>query len=165
MQELLPLAHDVAALLTQRHQTLAVAELSAGGLIAASLLAVPGASAYFLGGAVVYTREARRALLGITDETMQGLRSSSEPYAALLAETVRVRLGASWGLAETGAAGPNGNRYGDNAGHACLAIVGPGGAASGAVWTIETGSGDRLANMRRFAAAALQGLAVGLRRV
>ena len=165
MQELLPLARDVAALLTQRRQTLAVAESSAGGLIAASLLAVPGASAYFLGGAVIYTREARRALLGITDDTMQGLRSSSEPYAALLAETVRLRLGASWGLAETGAAGPTGNRYGDNAGHACLAIDGPGGAASGVVWTVETGSGDRLENMRRFAAAALQGFAAGLRRV
>jgi nicotinamide-nucleotide amidase len=165
MQELLPLAHDVAALLTARRQTLAVAESSAGGLIAASLLAVPGASAYFLGGAVIYTREARRALLGITDEAMKGLRSSSEPYAALLAETVRLRHGASWGLAETGAAGPTGNRYGDSAGHACLAINGPSGGPSGAAWTVETGSTDRFANMRRFAAEALLGLAAELRRV
>ena len=165
MQELLPLAHDVAALLTERRQTLAVAESSAGGLIAASLLAVPGASAYFLGGAVIYTREARRALLGITDEAMKGLRSSSEPYAALLAETVRLRHGAVWGLAETGAAGPTGNRYGDNAGHACLAINGPNGSPSATVWTIEIGGTDRLANMRRFASEALLGLAAGLRRV
>ncbi len=159
MQDLLPSAHAVATLLQQRRETVAIAESSAGGLIAAALLAVPGASAYFLGGAVIYTRDARRALLGITDDEMRGLRSSTEPYATLLANTVRVRHGAVWGLAETGAAGPSGNRYGDNAGHACLALSGPRQLA----WTVATGDSDRVSNMRRFASAALKQFASELR--
>src|SRR3954465_370737 len=106
MKDLVPLAQRIALKLIERRQTIAVAESSTGGLISASLLAVPGASAYFLGGAVVYTAAARAALLGIGPADMAGLRSASEPYAALLARRVRERLGATWGLAETGAAGP-----------------------------------------------------------
>ena len=151
MQDLLPQAERVAARLKARRETIAVAESSVGGLLAATLLAVPGASAYFLGGAVVYTQQARRALLGIPDSEMAGIRSASEPYALLLARTVRQRLGADWGLAETGATGPTGNRYGDAAGHACIAIAGP----AEHVFTLETGSPDRVANMRAFTAAAL----------
>jgi PncC family amidohydrolase len=113
MQQLLGLAEQIAARLKERGETVAVAESSAGGLIAAALLAVPGASAHFLGGAVVYTRHARRALLGISNEAMQALRPSTEPYALLLARTVSERHGATWGLAETGATGPTGNAYGD----------------------------------------------------
>ncbi len=155
MQSLLPQAEIVARLLKERRETIAIAESSAGGLIAAALLAVPGASAYFLGGAVVYTREARTALVGITDGEMKGLRSSSEPYAALLSRTVRHRHAATWGLAETGAAGPSGNRYGDAAGHTCIAVAGP----VETVLTLETGHGDRVANMRAFAMKALETLA------
>ena len=151
MQGLLTLAEAVAARLRARGETVAVAESSAGGLIAAALLAQPGASAFFLGGAVVYTRQARDALLGITAADMAGLRPSTEPYALLLARRMRERLGATWALAETGAAGPGGNRYGDAPGHACLAVVGPTEMAR----TLETGSADRAANMRAFAAAAL----------
>ena len=151
MQGLLTLAEAVAARLRDRGETVAVAESSAGGLIAAALLAQPGASAFFLGGAVVYTRQARDALLGITAADMAGLRPSTEPYALLLARRMRERLGATWALAETGAAGPGGNRYGDAPGHACLAVVGPTEMAR----TLETGSADRAANMRAFAAAAL----------
>jgi PncC family amidohydrolase len=153
MQELSGPAEEVAALLKTRGETLAVAESSAGGLISAALLAVPGASAFFLGGAVIYTRQARRALLDITEEAMASakIRPASEPYALLLARTVRQRVGSSWGLAETGATGPTGNRYGDPAGHACIAIAGP----AERVMTIETGHGDRLVNMREFAKAAL----------
>ena len=151
MDELDSVASRVAERLIKRRETIAVSESSAGGLIAAALLAVPGASRYFLGGAVVYTAAAREALLGITREQMAGMRSSSEPYAQLLARTSRERFGASWGLAETGAAGPSGNRYGDAAGHTCLAVSGP----LEAVRTLETGSPDRAANMRVFAAAAL----------
>ena len=158
MDTLLPIAGRVAALLKNRRETIAVAESSAGGLLAASLLAVPGASAYFLGGAVVYTKPARTLLMGITDAQMAGLRSSSEPYAMLLARTCRTRFGASWGLAETGARGPTGNRYGDAAGHSCLAICG----AVERVITLETGSGERVANMRAFARAALELLESGL---
>jgi len=145
---------EIAALLKARGETIAVAESSAGGLISAALLAVPGASAYYLGGAVVYTKQARRALVGISDEEMRGLRSSTEPYARLLAEKVRAAHSASWGLAETGAAGPSGNRYGDAAGHACIALSGPREVS----FTIETASSDREANMRVFTARALQAL-------
>lgn len=152
MQTLLPLAEQVALLLKQRRETVAVAESSAGGLIAAALLAVPGASAYFLGGAVVYTRKAREQLMQLPREAVAGMRSASEPYALLLARTASQRLGASWGLAETGAAGPTGNPYGDSAGHSCIAIAG----VAEEVMTVETGAADRLANMRAFAAAALQ---------
>src|SRR5215470_19599252 len=111
MEAMAELAAKVAARLKERRQTIAIAESSTGGLISASLLAVPGASAYFLGGAVVYTRDARRLLMDITDDTMRGLRSASEPYAKLLAEQVRRRFATDWGLSETGAAGPTGNRY------------------------------------------------------
>jgi PncC family amidohydrolase len=152
MQDLIARAATLAARLQERGETLAVAESSAGGLISAALLAVPGASAFFLGGAVVYTGRARSALLGVAEAAMSGLRPSTEAYALLLARTARDRLSAAWALAETGATGPTGNRYGDPPGHACLAVAGP--AGDRAV-TLETGSGDRVANMRAFAAAAL----------
>lgn len=144
-------AGRIAALLTARRETVAVAESSAGGLVSAALLAVPGASAYYLGGAVVYTGQAREALIGLDAPGMAGLRSASEPYAARVAGLVRERHGAVWGLCETGAAGPGGNRYGDAAGHTCLAVAGPVTHRR----TIETGSGDRAANMEAFAAAML----------
>lgn len=152
MQTLLPLAEQVAMLLKQRRETIAIAESSTGGLIAAALLAVPGASAYFLGGAVVYTRKARELLMQLPREAVAGMRSASEPYALLLARTASQRFSASWGLAETGAAGPTGNPYGDSAGHSCIAIAG---MAEEAI-TVETGEADRLANMHAFAAAALE---------
>jgi len=152
MKELVGIAEQVGAKLIVRKETIAVAESSTGGLIAASLLAVPGASAYFLGGAVVYTRDARRVLMDIPDETMRGLRSASEPYAKLLAEQMRSRFGCDWGLSETGATGPTGNRYGDAAGHSCMAVAG----VAAEVMTVETGSSDRLANMHAFAETALR---------
>jgi nicotinamide-nucleotide amidase len=146
MKELIGIAEQIATKLIARKQTIAVAESSTGGLIAASLLAVPGASAYFLGGAVVYTRDARRVLMD-----MKGMRSASEPYAKLLAEQMRRRFATDWGLSETGAAGPTGNRYGDAAGHSCMAVAG----ATSDVMTLETGSSDRQANMHEFAKTAL----------
>ena len=151
MQDLLPRAAHLGARLKARGETIAVAESSSGGLVAAALLSVPGASAYFEGGAVVYTATARASLLAITPEDMAGLRSSSEPYARLLSQRVQSRFGTTWGIAETGAAGPSGNRYGDAAGHSCLAVSGP----TELVRTIETGHADRTANMRAFAAALL----------
>jgi len=151
MQDLLALAARLGDRLKSDGATVATAESSAGGLLAAALLSVPGASAYFLGGAVVYTGPARQALLDIGPEAMRGLRGATEPYALLLARTVRERHGATWGLAETGASGPTGNRYGDPAGHVALAISGP----LEASLVIETGSADRVANMRAFAATAL----------
>ena len=143
-------ADKVAALLIARTQTLGVAETSSGGLIAATLLAVPGASAFFRGGVVPYSAHAR-AFLQITRADMEGLRSSSEPYAELLADRARAVLRADWGLAETGAAGPTGNRYGDPAGHTCVAVSGPTSSAR----TVRLPSSDRAANMIEFAIAAL----------
>jgi nicotinamide-nucleotide amidase len=151
MQDLLPRAERLAAILKERRETIVVAESSTGGLISAALLSVPGASAYFLGGAVVYTLRARRALLDIQDAAVAGMRGASEPYALLMARTARERFSATWGLAESGATGPTGNRYGDAAGHTCLAIAGP---IERAI-TLETASSDRVANMRAFAAAAM----------
>jgi len=152
VKELLPLAEKVAALLIARKQTIAIAESSTGGLVAAALLAVPGASAYFLGGAVVYTKSARAALLGIGDAEMQGLRPATEAYSLLIARLVRERHGATWGFGETGAAGPTGNRYGDPAGHTCIAVAG----STEQVITLRTGSADREANMDVFAKRSLE---------
>jgi nicotinamide-nucleotide amidase len=151
MPDLTPLATSVAELLKAAQQTLAVAESSAGGLISATLVSIPGASAYYIGGGVIYTSTSRRALLSIGDEAMTGMRASTEPYALLKARTVREQLGATWGLAETGASGPTGNRYGDAAGHACIAVSGPIERAM----TVETGKADREANMWTFTKAAL----------
>ena len=158
-QELMTIGAAIGARLKERKETIGIAESSAGGLISAALLAVPGASAYFLGGGVIYTQAARRALLQVPDEAVKGIRSSTEAYALVKARTIRERLGATWGLAETGASGPTGNRYGDAAGHACFAIAGP---VERAV-TLETGHGDREANMRVFAKTALELLAAALR--
>jgi nicotinamide-nucleotide amidase len=152
MKTLLPLAETIAQKLIARRETIAIAESSTGGLVAAALLAVPGASAYFLGGAVVYTKAARAALLGIGDADMQGFRPATEAYALLLARRMRERHGAIWGLGETGATGPTGNRYGDPAGHTCIGVVGPVERAT----TLRTGSAERLANMDAFAKRVLE---------
>jgi nicotinamide-nucleotide amidase len=160
MQSLTSAGAIVGSLLEERRETLAVSESSAGGLIDAALVAVPGASAYYLGGAIVYTLAARSALLGISAQDMAGMRSASEPYASLLAQRVRARLGATWGLSETGASGPTGNRYGDSPGHACIAVSGP----VEAVITVATGSADREANMREFTRRALALLEACLRK-
>ena len=160
MKELVAIADKIAAKLIERRQTIAVAESSTGGLISASLLAVPGASAYFLGSAVVYTRDARRILMDIPDEAMKGIRSASEAYAKLLASQIRQRFSSDWGLSETGATGPTGNRYGDAAGHSCIAVAG----LEQSAITLETGSADRLANMHVFASTALDLLLQNLSR-
>jgi nicotinamide-nucleotide amidase len=151
VQELVKRAGELAVRLKAGNHTVAVAESSTGGLLSAALLAVPGASAYFIGGAVVYTRASRRVLLGITDEAMAGMRPSTEAYALLVARTARERFATTWALGETGAAGPTGNRYGDASGHSCIAVAGP---VERAI-TLETGSADRFGNMEAFTAAAL----------
>jgi nicotinamide-nucleotide amidase len=152
MQALDTLALSIGQTLKRNGATIMVAESSTGGLVSAALLAVPGASAYFRAGGVVYTADARRTFLGIDEADLAGgIRSSSEPYARLLAERGRTLFGTTWAVAETGAAGPTGNRYGDAAGHTCLAVAGPRSAVS----TLETASSDRVANMWAFAEAAL----------
>lgn len=159
MDDLTKFSAPVADLLKARGETVAVAESSGGGLISASLLAVPGASAYFLGGGVTYTLAAREALLPPGGEALKGVRSASEPYALWLAQTMRKHLGSDWGLAETGASGPTGNRYGDAAGHTCIAVSG----AIDRVITLETGKSDRQQNMWAFTEAALGLLEQALR--
>jgi nicotinamide-nucleotide amidase len=160
MQTLLPLAEQLGARLKARGETIAIAESSTGGLISAALLSVAGASVYFRGGGVIYTAYARSGFLDIPNPLPPPIeRASTEPYAQLLASTVRERLSATWGLGETGATGPTGNRYGDKAGHTCIALTGPG--FSKAI-TVETGSADRVANMRVFSERALQLLAEAL---
>ena len=152
MKDLVSIAEKIAAVLIARKQTIAIAESSTAGLVSAALLAVPGASAYFLGGAVVYTRQSRRLLLDIPDSALDGMRPSTEPYALMMARHTRDRFATTFALAETGATGPTGNRYGDAAGHSCIAVAG---LAEGAM-TLETGQSDRLDNMHAFTAAALK---------
>jgi nicotinamide-nucleotide amidase len=157
MDTLLPLAETIGARLKARKETIAIAESSTGGLISAALLSIGGASAYFRGGGVIYTAQARKGLLDIPNPLPAPIeRASTEPYALLLADTVRGRLDATWGLGETGATGPTGNRYGDKAGHTCIAVTSPGASK---VITLETGRGDRIENMRAFGVRALQLLA------
>jgi len=151
MKDLVSIAERISAVLTERRQTIAIAESSTAGLISAALLAVPGASAYFLGGAVVYTGQSRRVLLDIPDAALDGMRPSTEAYALMMARTAQERFSSTWALAETGATGPTGNRYGDAPGHSCIAIAG--GAEQ--AMTLETGKPDRLENMHAFTAAAL----------
>jgi PncC family amidohydrolase len=151
MQDLLPLAEKIAAMLKDRHETVAVAESSTGGLISAALLSIPGASAYFIGGAVVYTLKARRAMLDVPDSAFAGIKSVTEQGAMILARAARTRFAVTWSIAEIGASGPTGNRYGDAAGHSCIAVAGK---IERSI-TVETGIPDRIANMRTFSAAAL----------
>jgi PncC family amidohydrolase len=152
MQELLPIAERIGARLKARGETVAVFEGSTGGLVSAALLSVAGASNYFVGGGVIYTRPARAELARVQDSELAGMRASTEPYALLLARKARTTLGTTWGIGESGATGPTGNRYGDAAGHCCFAVAGP---TERAV-TLETGGNDRVANMRRFAREVLQ---------
>jgi PncC family amidohydrolase len=151
IQELLPRAERIAALLKARSETISVAESSTTGLVSAALLAIPGASAYFLGGAVVYTRQSRAALLGVTEAELTGITPSTEPYAMLFARKIRGQLTTSWSVGETGTAGPTGSRYGHAPGHSCIAICG---RVERSI-TLETGKSDRFENMLLFADAAL----------
>jgi nicotinamide-nucleotide amidase len=152
LQDLLPQAERIAAKLKARNETISIAESSTAGMVSAALLAIPGASAYFMGGAVVYTRQSRAELLGVTEQEMTGITPSTEPYALLFARKIRGKLATSWSLGETGTAGPTGSRYGHAAGHSCIAVIGPNGERS---TTVETGKSDRIDNMRAFSTAAL----------
>ena len=150
--EIMSLAEKAGTILRDKGDTVGIAESSSGGLISAHLLAIAGASAYFLGGSVIYTRYAGRGLLGVTDDEMEGMRAATESYASLNAGRISEILGSTWGLSETGATGPDGNRYGDDAGHSCIAVSGPVSRSR----TIETGSNDRQENMIAFSIAALE---------
>jgi PncC family amidohydrolase len=151
MRELMPLAERAAALLKARKQTIALNESSTGGLISAALLAVPGASAYYIGSVVVYTRQAWDVVRDFREEELGGIRAATEHNALVRAGIARGRFLTTWGVGETGAAGPTGNRYGDPAGHTCVAVSGPMERAR----TLRTGKAERMENMLAFAGAAL----------
>ena len=154
MANIWTLGEEAGALLKARRERVAISESSSGGLVSAALLAVPGASVYYTAGGVVYTARALFGLLGAKKEdiTARGLRSSTEPYALFLAETVRSRVNVEWGVSETGAAGPTGNPYGDPAGHTCVAVAGTIHRSR----MLRTGSDDRKGNMHAFAEEALK---------
>ena len=150
MPELSSLAATVGAMLKESGGTIAVSESSCGGLISACLVSIPGASAYYVGAATVYTRVGQKALLQVPDSAMEGKRASTEEYALMNAQAIREALGTTWALSETGASGPTGNRYGDNYGHGCFAVSGP----VEKTLTLETGDPDREGNMWVFAKQA-----------
>jgi PncC family amidohydrolase len=151
MPDLAGPAQALAELLKTRKDTIAIAESSTGGLISASLLAVPGASAYYLGGTVIYTIKARNELLGLSKDALKAQTPLSEAYVALCARTIRDKLGATWGLAELGATGPTGTSYGHPPGICVLAVAGP----ISLTLKIDNGRSDRVANMWEFAHAGL----------
>ena len=145
------LALEIASQLTERGETVAVAEATAGGLISAALLWVAGASRYYAGGGVVYTLGSRTALAGVPAEQYENYRGTTPEMLATLAESMRLRLGATWCIAESGLAGPTGGRFGAPAGRTTVSVAGP------VVRTevIETGLSDREANMVEFATRGL----------
>lgn len=135
-------------LLIANGQTVAVAESSCGGLISAALVAVPGASAFYIGGGIIYTAQGGKALL---PQRPKGMQSATQDFALFEARAIREKMGSTWGIGETGASGPLGNPYGNPPGHACIAVSGP---IERAI-TLATGNSDREANMWAFAKAAL----------
>ncbi len=152
MERLTEAATRIGDVLRERGESICVAEGSCGGLVSASLVAVPGASNFFVAGGVFYTRRAFEEILGKDREALRGLRGSTEPFSLMLARLVREKFGTTWAIGESGASGPSGNRYGDAAGHAALAVAGP--VEKSII--VETGQGDRQENMWLFSAAALK---------
>ena len=150
MEDINVLAARIGERLKARKQTVAIAESSAGGLVSAALLGVPGASAYYQGASVIYTAKARELLLGVPTRAVAGMRSQTEEWALMLARGARDRVGATWGLGETGSAGPTGS-YDLPPGRTWVAVAGPKEMAV----LLETGSPDRLANMTAFAVETL----------
>ena len=147
-----PQALRIATLLRGRGEKLAVADGATGGLIAASLLTVPGALEFFVGGGVVYSFRARDILFDLPREAYKGMRGASEEYALLQARAIRENFGAEWGLAESGSVGGSSHPSGAPAGRSVAALVGPLGEFTR---IIETGSDDRIANMYAFTGNAL----------
>jgi nicotinamide-nucleotide amidase len=117
-------AAEVVRLLTVRGETLAVAESLTGGLVAAEITAVPGASKAFRGSVTAYATELKHELLGV-DATLLAERGAVDPQvAAQMAAGVRKALGADWGLATTGVAGPD-PQDGQPVGTVFVAVDGP----------------------------------------
>jgi PncC family amidohydrolase len=153
------LAEEIARMLVDRRETVAVAESSTGGLVSAALLAVPGASAYFLGGGVLYTLASRIRLVGIPEEAYADYRGPTPERVSMMTEAMRARLGATWGIGESGVAGPTPSRYGHPNGHTVISVAGP----LTRTEIVETGLSDREANMEQFTTHVLRMLRDALR--
>lgn len=153
------LAQEIASLLTERGETIAVAEATTGGLISAALLWVAGASRYFVGGGVVYTLKSRTALAGVSPEEYANYRGTTPELLASLAESMRQQLGTTWCIAESGLAGPTGGRAGAPAGRTTIGVAGP--VARTVV--VETGLSDRGENMAEFTTRSLRFLRDAIR--
>ena len=123
----------VGAALLAAGQTVATAESCTGGLVAKRLTDVSGSSAYFLGGVVAYADAVKVAALGVPVELLAAHGAVSEPVVRAMAEGARARLGADWGLATTGIAGPTGGTPDKPVGLVWMAVSGPGGTVSGEV--------------------------------
>ena len=141
----------IASKLVASGQSVSVAESSTGGLIAANLLSVSGASNYFRGGSIIYTRESRHAFLDLDLVKLKGVKPLTEPMVAEFAHAARLKLDATWGIAELGAAGPKGTPYGPAPGTSVIGISGPLNASV----MVETFSENREENMVQFTEAAL----------
>ena len=162
LTELHPQALRIATLLRQRGEKIAVADGATGGMIAASLLTVPGALDFFVGGGVVYSFRARDVLFDLPREVYKGMRGASDDYALLQARAIRDNFGAEWGIAESGSVGGSAHPSGAPAGRSCAALVGPHGFEATRI--TETGSDKRIANMEAFTQAALAHLEDSLAR-
>jgi len=159
MEDLLPIAAKAAALLKARGERVAVSESSCGGLISAALVAQPGASAFYVSGTVVYTREGGAALYRFERASLlEGKKPLTEEFIAALAEAFRGQMGADWALGEMGASGPEGSPYGAPAGTASIGLAGPRPLSQ----IVSTGLSVRAENMQLFAKAALEILVEGL---
>jgi PncC family amidohydrolase len=145
------LAESATRRLRDRRETIAVAESSCGGLISASLLSIPGASGYYVGGTVTYSRVANQAFLAGAVTAPPGLRSETEEFALYMARAAAAKLETTWAIGESEAAGPSGSVYGDPPGHVWVAVA----RAADSTRHLLTGSEDRSANMVAFAGAAL----------
>ncbi|MEZ5682247.1 MAG: CinA family protein [Erythrobacter sp.] len=161
LHELHPMALRIAELLRGRGEKIAVADGATGGMIAASLLTVPGALDFFVGGGVVYSFRARDVLFALPREAYAGMRGATEGYALLQARAIRDNFAADWGIAESGSVGGSSHPSGAPAGRSCVAITGPEGFEYTAL--TQTGSDDRIANMEAFTRAALATLEEVLR--
>lgn len=144
------LATVVGRALTAAGLTLAVAESCTGGLVAASCTSIPGSSAWFLEGAVTYGNQAKVRMLGVDPGALEAHGAVSEPVARQMAEGVRDRAGATWGLSTTGIAGPTGGSDEKPVGTVHIAAAGP----AGTEHLLLRLSGDRV-RIQKLAAAAV----------
>ena len=153
MDKLNKIANQISGILKKKEETISVVESSSGGLISAALLSQSGASSYYMGGQVIYTAQSIRALTGLRLRELKekNIRSSSEPFALLIAQKGCAMYDTNWCIGETGASGPSGNGYGDPAGYSCFAVAG----IKEKTNNILTGSNNRIDNMFKFSEEAL----------